>query len=100
MSYIKDLQDVIRKLHGVESKHVASVPVKEEFLGETVWEGIVEVFSLVGHERAHQVYAWAHDGKNPLKSSVAVLHLGLVTSAAEAVRVALAQEYRSLETPE
>jgi hypothetical protein len=45
------LQDVIRRLHGVDSKHVQSVPVKETFQGKTVWEGIVEVFELKGHPK-------------------------------------------------
>ena len=44
MSHIKELRAVIRRLHGVESSHVASVPVKETFQGRTVWEGVVEVF--------------------------------------------------------
>jgi len=44
MTYIEELRDVIRHLHGVESSHVGSVPIKEEFQGKTVWEGIVEVF--------------------------------------------------------
>ena len=59
--YITDLQDVIRRLHGVESKHVESVPIKEMFQGKTVWEGVVEVFELIGHPKAPKVYAWAHD---------------------------------------
>ena len=42
--YLKELLDVIRRLHGVEAKHVESVPVKETFQGKTVWDGIVEVF--------------------------------------------------------
>ncbi len=54
MSYIQDLQDVIRKLHGVESKHIESVTVKETFQGKTVWEGVVEVFELIGHPKAHR----------------------------------------------
>ena len=28
MTYIEELRDVIRRLHGVESRHIASVPVK------------------------------------------------------------------------
>ena len=31
MTHIEELRDVIRRLHGVESTHVASVPVKEMF---------------------------------------------------------------------
>ncbi len=100
MSYIQDLQDVIRRLHGVESKHVESVPVKETFHGKTVWEGVVEVFDLKDHPNASRAYAWAHDGKRPKESSVAVLHLGAITSAVTAVRAALVQEFRSLETEE
>lgn len=100
MSYIEELRDVIRRLHGVEATHVESVAVKEMFKGETVWEGVVEVFDLVGHPTAHRVYAWAHDGKRPKESSVAVLHIEPITSAAAAVRAALVQEFRSLEPAE
>jgi len=100
MSYIQELQDVIRKLHGVESQHVESVPVKETFQGNTVWEGIVEVFELKGHPKANRAYAWAHDGEHPQESSVAVLHIEPITSAAKAVRAALIQEFRSLEPEE
>lgn len=60
-AYIEELKDVIRRLHGAEATHIESVPVKETFKGETVWEGVVEVFDLVGHPTAHRVYAWAHD---------------------------------------
>ena len=44
MNDIRELQGVIRKLHGVESFHVDSVRVKEIFEGKTVWMGVVEVF--------------------------------------------------------
>jgi hypothetical protein len=47
MTYIEELRDVIRRLHGVESTHVESVPIKETFRGKTVWEGIVEVFVVL-----------------------------------------------------
>jgi hypothetical protein len=51
VTYIEELQDVIRRLHGVESTHVESMPVKETFQGKTVWEGVVEVFDLIGHPK-------------------------------------------------
>jgi hypothetical protein len=41
-SYIDELRDVIRRLHGVESEHLKSVPVKEIFRGSIA-------------------YAWSHD---------------------------------------
>ncbi len=60
MSHIQDLRDVIQRLHGAEAKHVESVPVIEQHQGQTVWEGTVEVFDLIGHPKTHRVYAWAH----------------------------------------
>jgi hypothetical protein len=54
------LKDAIRAMHGCESLHVKSVSVKEVFEGQTAWEGTVEVFELVGHSEANQVYAWTH----------------------------------------
>jgi hypothetical protein len=102
VSYISELQEVIRKLHGVDSEHVESVPVKETFEGETAWEEIVEVFNLKGHPTAHRVYAWMHDtgdSKNP-RRHVTVLHLHPIKSAQDAVRAAIVQEFRSLEPTE
>jgi hypothetical protein len=49
MSHIDELRDAIHKLHGAKATHRESVPVKEVFNGETVWDGIVEVFHLEGH---------------------------------------------------
>jgi hypothetical protein len=94
LSYISELQDAIRKLHGVESKHVESVPVKEEFQGKTVWEGIVEVFELIGHPKASRLYAWSHDANGAKKRHVTVLHLGPVDSPEAAVRASIVRDYR------
>jgi hypothetical protein len=98
-AYIDELRDVIRHLHGVEAAHVDSLPVREVFQGKTVWEGVVEVFDLHGHPRAARAYAWSHDTDDPKKPKrhVTVLHLGPITSAAEAVRAAIIQEYRAIE---
>ena len=102
MSYIQELQEVIRRLHGAEAEHIESVPVKETFKGETVWEGIVEVFDLTGHATAQRVYAWAHDTSNPEhpRRHVTVLHLHPIKSAQDAVRAAIVQEFKSLEPAE
>jgi hypothetical protein len=101
-SYIAELQDVIRRLHGVESEHVESVPVKETFQGKTVWEGVVEVFELRDHPKASLAYAWAHDTENPEKPHrhVTVLHIHPIKSARDAVKAAIAQEFRNLGTAE
>jgi hypothetical protein len=83
----------------VEATHVESVPVKEVFRGETVWEGVVEVFDLVGHPSAFRAYAWAHDTNDPENPHrhVTVLHSHPIKSAEDAVRAAIVQEFRSVE---
>lgn len=100
MTYIDELKDVIHRLHGVKATHIESVPVKETFQGRTVWEGIVEVFELHGHPKAPKVYAWAHDTDDPDKPKrhVTVLHIHPIISARDAVRAAIVQEFRTLET--
>jgi hypothetical protein len=102
VSNVQELQDVIRRVHGVESEHIESVPVKETFQGQTVWEGLVEVFDLKGHPTAFRVYAWSHDTDDPAnpKRHVAVLHAHPIKSAQDAVKAAIVQEFRNLATEE
>jgi hypothetical protein len=102
MTYIEELRDAIRRLHGAQAVHIESVPVKEIFQGRTVWDGIVEVFDLTGHPTAFRAYAWAHDTDDPInpRRHVTVLHLHPVKSARDAVKAAIIQEYRDLGTAE
>lgn len=99
MTYIEELRATIWRLHGAEAHHIESVPVKETFQGKTVWEGVVEVFELRGHSPASKVYAWAHDTDDPQRPRrhVAVLHSHPITSARDAVRAAIVQEFRNAE---
>jgi hypothetical protein len=102
VNYIQELREVIKRLHGAEATHVESVPVKETFHGQTVWDGVVEVFDLHDHPKASRVYAWAHETDDPNKPirHITVLHLHPVKSAHDAVKLAIAQEIRSLGTAE
>ncbi|HXE08067.1 MAG TPA: hypothetical protein VN612_09230 [Acidobacteriaceae bacterium] len=64
--------------------------------GQTVWDGVVEVFDLTGHPQTDRVYAWSHetdDPKNPIRH-VTVLHIPPAVSPELAVKTALVQEYR------
>jgi hypothetical protein len=96
-NYIEELRDVIQQLHGTEATHRESVPVKEVFNGETVWDGIVEVFHLEGHPQANTAYAWFHDTGDPAKPAqhVTVLHVPPVVSALTAVRAFIVQNFRN-----
>jgi hypothetical protein len=70
--------------------------VKEVFEGETVWEGVVEVFDLEDHPRAKRCYAWSYEVDDSKKRRFfAVLHHGPVKSARDAVRAAIAKEFRN-----
>jgi hypothetical protein len=101
VTYIEELRDVIRHLHGVESSHVESVPVKEIYEGKTVWEGVVEVFDLIGHPKAQRLYAWAYETDNPKKPKhVTVLHSRIINSPVMAVRAAIVEEFRRREAEE
>ena len=96
MNHIDDLIEMIQRLHGCAAYHVETVPVKEVFQGQTVWEGEVEVFDLHSHPEASRVYAWSHeteDADRP-KRHVTVLHIPPVDSPQTAVRAAIIQEYR------
>lgn len=96
MTYIEAIQDAIRRLHGCESRHVESVPVHEEFHGQTVWSGTVEVFDLIGHPETTVCYAWGHHaGKDDKQSRyVVVLKVPPVDSPASAVRASIASDLR------
>jgi hypothetical protein len=100
VTHIEELKEAIHHMHGVESTHVESVPVKETFQGKTVWEGVVEVFDLHGHPTATRPMR-GHMGSTMQKCRhVAVLHLDPVTSAIAAVRAAIVQEFRNAEAEE
>ena len=97
MSYIDDLKNAIRKLHGVDSTHRTSVPVKEVFQGQTIWDGIVEVFDLHGHPDANTAYAWSHETDTEEIRHVTVLHVPPAVSPETAVRTFIIQEFRNAQ---
>lgn len=92
--YTGQLVDAIRRLHDCEATYLETVQVIETFQGQTVWEGEVEVFDILGHPKAKRAYAWSHLTGEDSKSRryVAVLELPPVDSAQMAVRAAVAAE--------
>jgi hypothetical protein len=99
VAYLEDLRDMISQVHGADATHVESVPVKKTFHGKTVWEGVVEVFDLIGHPAAFRAYAWTQptdDPSNPLRH-ITMLHLHPIKSAQDAVNAALIHDVRNLE---
>ena len=96
MTEFDQLQEAIERMHGGTATLVQSVPVHETFDGKTVWEGVVHVFDLAGHQTATRAYAWS----SPIEGSAkrrffAVLHTERINSPLEAVRAAIVAERRT-----
>jgi hypothetical protein len=89
---IEVLQKAILDLHGCKATWIKSAPFKEVFEGETVWEGIVQVFE-VDHPKSNLCYAWSHALDNSKKRRFfAVLHQGVVDSPQKAVRAVIVRD--------
>jgi len=90
------LVKAILDLHGCKAVWIESVPVKETFHDQTVWEGVVQVFDLKDHSTAKRCYAWSYvtDEKSGKRKFFAVLHQGPVDSPLNAVRAAIVAEHR------
>src|ERR1700680_1885338 len=54
-----ELRKAIESQHGGTATLAQSVPVRETFEDQPVWEGIVHVFDLEGHPIATRAYAWS-----------------------------------------
>ena len=94
--YIAEIQSVFLKLHGCEATYVESVSVVEEFQGETIWQGDVEVFDLVGHAKAKRGYGWGYTTTDSGgRRYFTVLELPPVDSPQTAVKIAIASELKN-----
>ncbi len=85
----KTFQKAIQATHGCRSERIDTVHIVETFKGETVWEGYVLIFELIGHPTATTAYAWSVD-----QQVTAVLHEGPVDSPRAAVRAAIVTDSR------
>ena len=90
---VQEIQGVILAIYGVDSQRIESVPVTEEFEGQTAWQGTVEGFDLIGHSKAKRAYAWTYrDGDQD--KTVTVLGIPPVDSPQNAVKMAIASKGR------
>jgi hypothetical protein len=81
-------------MHTCKAEWQESVPVKETFQGQIIWEGIVQVFKLIDHPSTKKCYAWSYliddSGK---RKFVAVLNEGPIDSPKAAVEASIISEY-------
>jgi hypothetical protein len=89
MTEIQKLGQVIRDLHDVHVRHLGNATVHETFKGQTVWDGVVELFEVMGHETATRAYAWGCETDDGGRRYVAVLNIPPITSPVEAVRASI-----------
>ena len=88
------LKQAVEHQHGGTATLVEAVPVKEEFQGEAVWEGMVHVFNLEGNTQSTRAYAWSSPIEgNAKRRFFAVLHLGGIKGPQDAVRAAIVAEH-------
>ena len=95
--YIAEIQTAFLKLHGCEATYVETVPVVEQFQGETIFQGDVEVFDLVGHPKATRGFGWSHaTGEHDQgRRYFTVLELPPVNSPQTAVKAAIMSEIKN-----
>jgi len=87
---IEDICLIVEVRYDCEAKHECSVPVIEMYGKDEIWEGVVEMFALIGHPKAKRCYAWSFADDDAQPRYVAVLELPPVYSPHTAVRVAIA----------
>src|SRR4051812_26378199 len=93
---IEELKNAVEHTHGGTATFAQSVPVRETFQGQTVWEGVVHVFDLAGHPTATRAYAWPWPAEGSDKPRyVAVLHTNRIDSPLKAVQAAIVAEHRA-----
>jgi hypothetical protein len=89
--YAERLQQVIQHLHNCSATWIESVPVKEVFQRQTVWQGDVQVFTLTGHSKAKRCYGWSYGEPEQF---ITILELPPVDSAQAAVKVGVAYQVK------
>jgi hypothetical protein len=97
MTNLQELREMIHTLHGAEAIYVQSACVRETHNGEILWDGVVEVFDLVGHPKANRIYVWSHDTDDPKcpRQHVTVLHIPPAVSPQTAVQAVILQEHKN-----
>ncbi len=97
MDYIAELRSTIQRLHQCEASHTRTEAVKQDVNGVTLWAGKVEVFALLGHDRALRCYAWGHLHEEGRWEVTTVLAIPPVISAESAVLAAFAARVKERE---
>ena len=93
---IEALKEAVEKLHSCQASHIEDVIVIEKFGEDTVWEGVIAVFAIKGHDKSDKCYAWS----SPIEGSkkrrfYAVLNIPPIDSPQKAVRASIIRDFRT-----
>jgi hypothetical protein len=99
--YIAELQAVFLKLHNCDATYIETVPIVEQFQGETIFQGDVEVFDLEGHPKATRGYGWGYTTtEGGGRRYFTILELPPVDSPQTAVKAAIMSEIQNARKKE
>ena len=91
-----ELKRAVESQHGGTATFVQSVPIREEFRGQAVWDGAVSVFDLKDSPSgANRAYAWSYERPDGKRRFFAVLHVPPIIGPREAVRASIVAEAKS-----
>lgn len=89
-----DLITAFEKMHGATATHAGSEPVTVRVLGDVLWAGVVEKFTLTGHPTATAGFGWTYSGDDGRTRHVAILSVPEVDTPTKAVQAYLVQATR------
>ena len=92
MNVSDDVKLAVERATGQPAQHLETVPVVETFRGQTIWEGVVDVFSVASPAPA-RAYGWAVESDDG-PQYVAVLGTPPIDSPISAVRAWLVSQSR------
>ena len=85
------IKRAVEKAAECPASHLDTVAVVDTFRGQTMWEGMVEIFALLGHPKAKHAYGWII-GKGVNKRFIAVLEIPPVKDTLTAVRASIVSQ--------
>ena len=98
-TYLNALESAIKIRHKCSPTHRQTVFVRAKTeADETVWEGFVEEFEVVGHATAKICYAWQHMEPKGRSKIIAIPRNSFVDSPQKAVEAAIFTDAQPVQT--
>ena len=83
------IKQIIKERFGCDAQFAGFQQVNEKFNGQTIWQGTVETFDLIGHRTAKTVFVW-QDIEHAQRKIFTVLKIPPADSLQNAVKMVIA----------